>query len=213
MFGGYNENTMIGEGMNHDMMHGLMDVLGCNKETPESNALSLDPASMTGGQKSQAPPNMQVAVRKPKKKDEKAIWQPEEFKQSSGVVVKEEGDDRAIPKYEMLHRQKLGTTDTYLNMMEMDPSSDHCQELLVKIYLPETQLKDISLDVLEDRVLLQAPKHRLNLALPNKVRKDEGNAKWDKLKGILSVTVPIDTKIKYFSKIDDVFDEDHHHRK
>merc|ERR1712046_331828 len=113
----------------------------------------------------------------------------------------------------ILRRQKVGAHDMYMNLQEVDASSDHCQELLVKIYLPETQLKDISLDVLEDRVLLQAPKHRLNLALPNKVRKDEGNAKWDKLKGILSVTVPIDTKIKYFSKIDDVFDEDHHHRK
>lgn len=199
--------------MSPDMMTGLMDILGVkNHEAPESNAPSLDPASMTGGKKSQAAPNMKVAVRKAKKKDEKAIWQPEEFKQSSGVVVKEEGDDRAVPKYEILNRQKVGATDAYLNMMEMDPSSDHCQELLVKIHLPDTQLKDISLDVLEDRILLQAPKYRLNLALPNKVRKDEGNAKWDKLKGVLNVSVPVEQKIKYFTKLEDVCDPDHSHR-
>lgn len=29
--------------------------------------------------------------------DEKAIWQADEFKAASGVVVKSEGDDRAIP--------------------------------------------------------------------------------------------------------------------
>merc|ERR1719335_889748 len=148
---------------------------------------------------------MKVEVRKAKKKDQHAIWQPEEFKAASGVVVKEEGDDRAMPEYEILHRQQVGATDAYLNLMESDPSSDHCNELLVKIWLPDTQLKDISLDVLEDRVLLNAPKYRLNVALPNKVRKDSGNAKWDKVKGLLSVTIPIDVKIKYYSTPDEAF--------
>merc|ERR1712190_574100 len=146
-----------------------------------------------------------VAPRKPKKKDEKAIWQPEEFKAASGVVVKEEGDDRAMPKYEVLPRQRVGASDAYLNLQEMDPSSDQCQELLVKIWLPDTQLKDISLDVLEDRILLQAPKHRLNLALPHKVKKDSGNAKWDKLAGLLSVVIPIDMKVKYFTRPEEAF--------
>merc|ERR1719502_1282911 len=150
---------------------------------------------------------MKVAVRKAKKKDQEAIWQPEEFKAASGVVVKEQGDDREMPEYEIVHRQKVGTTDAYLNLMESDPSSDQCMDLLVKIWLPDTQLKDISLDVLEDRVLLNAPKYRLNVALPHKVKKDSGNAKWDKLAGVLSVVVPIEQKVKYYSKVDDLFDE------
>merc|ERR1712228_292736 len=150
---------------------------------------------------SQAPPNMRVEVKKAKKKDEKAIWQPEEFKAASGVVVKqEEADDRVMPKYEVLPRQRVNACDAYLNMQEMDPSSDRCQELLVKIWLPDTQLKDISLDVLEDRVLMNAPKHRLNLALPHRVKKDSGNAKWDKVAGLLSVVIPIDVKIKYYTR-------------
>lgn len=79
----------------------------------------------------------------PRAKDEKAIWQPDEFKAASGVVVKSEGDDRAIPKlglfhiegfhpqtlrsflltaraeprkYEILPRQKLQASDAYLNL-------------------------------------------------------------------------------------------------
>eukprot|EP00913_Durusdinium_trenchii_P020108 g18896.t1 len=128
--------------------------------------------------------------------DEKAIWQADEFKAASGVVVKSEGDDRAIPKYEILPRQKLQASDAYLNLQEMDPSSDRCQELLIKVWLPGEQLRDISVDVLEDRLLLQATKHQLNVALPHKVRKDAGNAKWDKLQGVLSVCVPIDQKVK-----------------
>merc|ERR1719343_1676921 len=183
-----------------------MDMLGCNREVEQDEASkppSLNPALPHGGQRSQAGPNMRVEVRKAKKKDEKAIWQPEEFKAASGVVVKEEGDDRVMPKYEILPRQRVSASDAYLNMQEMDPSSDRCQELLVKIWLPDTQLKDISLDVLEDRILLQAPKHRLNVALPHRVKKDAGNAKWDKLQGLLSVVVPIDTKVQYFTRPED----------
>merc|ERR1719436_1708470 len=185
-----------------------MDLLGVSRveEQDERSKPSNLINPKTGGQGSQAPPNMKVAVRKAKKKDETAIWQPEEFKAASGVVVKqEECDDREIPKYEVMPRQKMGASDAYLNLGDMDPSSDRCQELLVKIWLPDTQLKDISVDVMEDRLLLQAPRHRLNLALPHKVKKDSGNAKWDKLAGLLSVVVPIEQKIKYFTKVEEAF--------
>merc|ERR1712151_1116835 len=207
MFPQYNEGPSSYESMGADQMNGLMELLGVSKqeEQDEQNRPpSLNPK--TGGQGSQAPPNMRVAVRKPKKKDEKAIWQPEEFKAASGVVVKqEECDDRETPKYEIMPRQRMGATDAYLNMEDMDPSSDRCQELLIKIWLPETQLKDISVDVMEDRILLQAPRHRLNLALPHKVKKDSGNAKWDKVAGLLSVVVPIDAKIKYYTNPEEAF--------
>eukprot|EP00450_Noctiluca_scintillans_P000198 CAMPEP_0194499756 /NCGR_PEP_ID=MMETSP0253-20130528/15958_1 /TAXON_ID=2966 /ORGANISM="Noctiluca scintillans" /LENGTH=196 /DNA_ID=CAMNT_0039341533 /DNA_START=102 /DNA_END=692 /DNA_ORIENTATION=- len=192
-----------------DQLEGLMDLLGCSRESEDqlSNAPSLNPASLTGGSNSQAPPNMKVAVRKTKKNDEKAIWQPEEFKAASGVIVKEEADDRIQPKYDILYRQRVGASDAFLNLLETDPSSDQCQDLLVKIWLPGTALKDISLDVLDDRLLLQAPKHRLNLALPHKVKKDSGNAKWDKPQGLLSVVIPVAVKIKYYSKVDDILTE------
>eukprot|EP00928_Gymnodinium_smaydae_P080661 TRINITY_DN64312_c0_g1_i1.p1 TRINITY_DN64312_c0_g1~~TRINITY_DN64312_c0_g1_i1.p1 ORF type:complete len:199 (+),score=52.50 TRINITY_DN64312_c0_g1_i1:136-732(+) len=184
----------LSEGMTPDQVHGLAELLGMSQAAQD--ARGLPPAEPTA---------MKVAVRKAKKKDEKAIWQPEEFKAASGVVVKEEGDDRAVPRYDILRRQKVGATDTYLNLQELDPSSDQCQELLVKVWLPDTQLKDISLDVLEDRILLQAPKYRLNLPLPSKVRKDSGNAKWDKLAGLLSVVIPIDVKVKYFVRPEEAF--------
>mmetsp|Transcript_44744 Transcript_44744/g.54782 ORF Transcript_44744/g.54782 Transcript_44744/m.54782 type:complete len:218 (+) Transcript_44744:52-705(+) len=197
-----------GTGVTADQMHGLMDLLGVGREEEQderSKPPSLHPAAMAGGKPSQAAPNMKVAVRQPKKKDVQAIWQADEFKAASGVVVKSEGDDRVMPKYEILPRQKLAASDAYLNLQEMDPSSDRCQELLIKIWLPGEQLRDISLDVLEDRLLLQATKHQLNVALPHRVQKDSGNAKWDKLQGILSVCVPIDQKVKYFSKPDELF--------
>merc|ERR1712187_655145 len=101
---------------------GLMELLGAHKHEEQDDASkppSINPATLTGKPQSQAKPNMQVAVRKAKKKDEGAIWQPEEFKAASGVVVKEQGDDRAVPRYDILHKQKVGATDTYLNLQEM----------------------------------------------------------------------------------------------
>lgn len=200
---GSGASSSMHEGFSGEQMAGLMEILGVHQHEEQdenSKPPSLNPASLTGGKQSQAAPNMKVAVKKTVKKDEGAIWKPEEFKAASGVVVKEQGDDRAIPKYEIMPRQRVNASDAYLNLQEMDPSSDRCQELLVKIWLPDTQLKDISLDVLEDRVLLQAPKHRLNVALPHRVKKDSGNAKWDRIAGLLSVVIPVDTKVKYFSR-------------
>jgi len=197
-----------GDPMGTDQIHGLMDILGVSRQEEQEEAHrppSLNPKTGTGG-RSQAPPHMRVAVKKREKKDETAIWQPEEFKAASGVVVKQEDcDDREIPKYEVMPRQQMGTTDAYLNLQDMDPSSDRCQELLIKIWLPDTQLKDISVDVMEDRLLLQAPRHRLNLALPHKVKKDSGNAKWDKVAGLLSIVAPLDTKVKYYTKPEEAF--------
>merc|ERR1712187_1081708 len=117
----------------------------------------------------------------------------------------EVADDRKIPKYEIMPRMRINASDAYLNLQEMVPSSDRCQDLLIKIWLPDTQLKEITLDVLEDRLLLQAPKYRLNVALPHRVKKDSGDAKWDKLSGVLSVVVPIDVKVQYYTKPEEVF--------
>eukprot|EP00397_Hematodinium_sp_SG-2012_P043457 GEMP01048312.1.p1 GENE.GEMP01048312.1~~GEMP01048312.1.p1 ORF type:complete len:191 (+),score=37.18 GEMP01048312.1:86-658(+) len=185
--------------MDTSQMLGLMDLLGVNQMEVEP-----PPASTIVPHRSQAKPNMEVAVRKKKKKDEKPIWDDSEFKAQSGVVVKDV-DDRAVPKYDILFRQNLGAEDVFMNLAQRDESSDHCSHIVVKIELPYTELKNISLDVMETRLFLQAPNYRLNVALPYRVKKDSGDAKWDKLKGVLSVTLPIDQKIKYYTKLEELY--------
>ena len=56
-------------------------------------------------------------------------------------------------------------------------------------------------------MICSAPDYRLNVALPHPVLKDDGNAKWDKMKGVLSVTLPIKTKVQYFSDVDELIRE------
>merc|ERR1719456_1595413 len=175
-----------------------MDLLGVNKAQDEAARL---PPNMTAyqGKKSFAKGEQQIVVKtaKDKKKAQDEVWNDDDLKASSGMTVKDQGDDRLQPKYDVLLRQDLGSEDMYLNLGDRDPGSDHCSSIVVKIFLPDTELKQISLEVLHDRVLVQAPKYRLNLALPHRVKKDDGDAKWDKLKGELRVTLPIDSKITY----------------
>jgi len=176
-----------------------MDLLGAGQQEDRLP----DATPVLSGYRSNAKPNMPVAIKDKKKAAEKPIWEEKEFKAQSGIIVKEE-DDRIQPEYEILFQQNVGSEDVFLNLGQRDGSSDHCTHILVKISLPDTQQKDISLDILEERLLLQAPKHRLNLALPYRVKKDQGNAKWDSLRGELAVTLVINQKVKYFTKLEEL---------
>merc|ERR1719456_875344 len=185
-----------------------MDLLGVNKAQDEAARL---PPNMTAyqGKKSFAKGEQQIVVKtaKDKKKAENEVWTEDDLKASSGMTVKDQGDDRQQPKYDILLRQDLGSEDMYLNLGDRDPGSDHCSSIVVKIYLPDTELKQISLEVLHDRVLVQAPKYRLNLALPHRVKKDDGKAEWEKLKATLKVTLPIQQKITYVQNLGDALPE------
>jgi len=188
---------------------GIMNLFKMGEEAAATNAPNLSG-------KSQLQPKMGVSVKtkaqkkaeEEKKKEEKhAIWNENDFQKNSGVVVKEAGDDRPEPQHEVKFLQRVGTNDVFLNLGDRDTSSDHCEEIVVKVWLPNTKLKQITLDVLKDRIMLQAPKYRLNLPLPHPVKKDDGNAKWDAMKGLLSVELPIDREVRYFTSMTDAVDK------
>jgi hypothetical protein len=193
-------------------MDGLMGLLG-GANGGQAAAESMPPnfiAGAAGQSGGYVPGQTKLAVKKKedlkKKKDD--VWVDEDLKAGSGVVVKTKGDDRLEPKYDILLRQDLGAQDMYLNLGDRDPGSDHCDTLVVKVQMPDTELKNISLEVLDDRILIQAPKYRLNVALPHKVKKDDGKAEWEKLKATLKITLPIQQERKYIKNIGDALSED-----
>jgi len=114
------------------------------------------------------------------------IWSEEDFKEQN---IKE--DDRPKPKYDIIYKQTVNTGDVYLGMSGKSNSSLSCDHLLVKIWLPNTNLKEIGLEVKEQSIHVQTPNYLLNHILPYKVDKDHSEAKWDKEKGILLVTLKI----------------------
>ncbi|KAF4682513.1 hypothetical protein FOZ60_010448 [Perkinsus olseni] len=201
---------MAGTAFSPDELRGMMQLF-------ESNESSGDNTTRGSVGPSNAAPNQKVSIKSAAqmRRDQQAreaaeeakrdaIWDGDDFKKHSGVAMPEasaggadKSDPRPAPEYEILYRQELSANDMFLNLHDTDPSSDRCTDITVKIYLPNTQLKDISLDVLRERILLQAPKYRLSLPLPYAVDEEKGNAKWDKLRGCLSVTLPMIRDVKY----------------
>ena len=74
-------------------------------------------------------------------------------------------------------------------MSGKDNSSNSCDQLLFKVWLPNTNLKEMGVEVKEQSIHLQTPLYLLNHILPYKVNKDKSDAKWDKEKGLLLITV------------------------
>ena len=100
-------------------------------------------------------------------------------------------DDRPQPEYEIIPKQHVGTEDVFLGLSDRDASSNHCDAILVKVWLPDTQFKNVELDVKGQAIVVQSPNFVLNKLLPFKVDKTKGKAQFDSDKGILSVTLPV----------------------
>lgn len=110
-----------------------------------SSAAVAAPATNQGG----VDPNHRTEVRT-KVIDPKAIWDDAEVEASetaqfddddrgsrSGADGSAEVDDRAVPEFEILYKQKVTSEDMFLGMNpEQGPSTLSCTHLTVKVHLP-----------------------------------------------------------------------------
>ena len=195
-------------GFSYSDIMGLNNLLnGGKEEEDESNKFysnetqsTLNPGNIIGGKKEKsevAPPNTKIESKYNHRmltKQKNEIWTDKDFIEDN---LKEDG--RPKPKYEILYRQNVTTEDIYLGLSEKDPSSNSCDQLIMKVYLPNTNLKEIGLEVREQSIHLTTPQYLLNHILQYKVFKDKTEAKWDKNKGILQLT--------FFVKKKNILDE------
>ncbi|CDJ56167.1 sarcoma antigen NY-SAR-97, putative [Eimeria maxima] len=132
-------------------MQALADLL-CPDAEENSNLGEPQAASAQGKQtekyKSKAKPNFKVKT-KVGKKEEFEIWSEKELVE--GATFKQLKDNRMEPKYEV-NPIPVGAEDVYLGLSDKDPTTDHCETLLIK--------------TLEERVVVDSPRYRLNLPLP-----------------------------------------------
>ena len=80
-------------------------------------------------------------------KPENDIWTDKDLKEEN---ILEDGRDK--PEFEVLHKQVVGTEDVFFGMSGKDASSNSCDQLSVKIKLPNTNLKEISIEVKENSI-------------------------------------------------------------
>ncbi|KAJ9512874.1 hypothetical protein QJQ45_029146, partial [Haematococcus lacustris] len=88
------------------------------------------------------------------RKDPKAIWDLSEV----GDLVEDDVDDgRAVPEYEFMYKQAVGSADVYLGMSGKDESSGSCEDLVMKISLPAMNtMAELDLEVKSNYIKLNA---------------------------------------------------------
>ena len=125
------------------------------------------------------------------KKHPNDIWDVDDL---PDAVEDDYDDGRAVPTYEIMHRQNITTADAYLGIpyVHKDPGSVDCEEMTIKIQLPGTKnVSELDLDVQATYLRLSSEKYKLNTYLPAKVDEKRGSAKWDARKETLSVVLPL----------------------
>lgn len=106
-------------------------------------------------------------------------------------------DTRPQPNFETLYRQRVGTEDVFLGLSGVDPSSNHCQEIFYKIELPDTNLKDIQIDLNDKQMVLQTKKYYLAQYFQYKTDYKKAKAEFVSDKGILKLSLPVIREIDY----------------
>jgi hypothetical protein len=121
--------------------------------------------------------------------DPNAIWGKEEIDNHDPDF---DDDGRAIPDYDILYKQQVGSEDIFLGMSGKTPLSQDCNFMVLRIKMPGAQLKNIDLTVDKQKIVVHDPTYRLATYLPYPTKDKEGKAQWLAEKDTLSVTLPID---------------------
>lgn len=80
--------------------------------------------------------------------------------------------------YEIVFQQTVGTEDVYLGLTRKDPSTACCQELVVKIKLPNTNPSEIQIDIQEMLLDLRTPRKKLLVNFPQPVERNSARASY-----------------------------------
>eukprot|EP00879_Flechtneria_rotunda_P025079 GHRR01026623.1.p1 GENE.GHRR01026623.1~~GHRR01026623.1.p1 ORF type:complete len:190 (+),score=46.08 GHRR01026623.1:125-694(+) len=146
---------------------------------PLANPASLGPKDL-----------LPVKVASPKARDSNDIWAADEADLAGDVDDLDDG--RKVPEYEFRYKQSVSTSDNYLGMSGKDPSSSCCEDLMVKVALPEAaSAAELELDITATHLRLLSARYKLSTHLPHKVDSDHGRAKWDSKQKVLTVSLPI----------------------
>ncbi|XP_069800359.1 dynein axonemal assembly factor 6 [Dendropsophus ebraccatus] len=166
----------------------LCALLNNAEEQEENERLS---SSLVGNPGEIGPlrPENRVSSSLQKDKSSKKIWDILEVPE--GSEFDDSLDQRQQPEHEMHFKQRVRSEDIFLGMSRKDPSTACCEDLVVKIQLPNTKVSDISLDIRRKFLDLRTPKYKLGLHLPYPVNEKTGKAQFRVDTETLEVTLPM----------------------
>ncbi|XP_045393872.1 dynein axonemal assembly factor 6 [Lemur catta] len=117
------------------------------------------------------------------------IWNPEDVPE--GAEHDDMWDVREIPEYEIVFQQQVGTEDVFLAFTRKDPSSACCQDVVVKVKLPNTNPSDIDIDIQETFLDLRTPNKKLWITFPHPVECSSAQAFYTHETETLEITTTI----------------------
>ncbi|XP_073429170.1 dynein axonemal assembly factor 6 isoform X2 [Dendrobates tinctorius] len=162
----------------------LCDLLNNSEDDTESLSASC---GMNPGNIGPVEPGKKATASFQKDKSTKAIWSVSEV--PDGSEFDDSLDPRKQPKYEMHFKQRVGTEDLFTGLSRKNPSTACCEDLVVKIHLPNTRASDMSLDITRKFLDLRTPKYKLGLHLPHPVNEKTGKAQFKVDTQTLEVTL------------------------
>nr|XP_013005690.1 protein PIH1D3 [Cavia porcellus]XP_013005691.1 protein PIH1D3 [Cavia porcellus] len=130
-------------------------------------------------------------------KNNEDIWNPEEVPE--GAEYDDVWDVREIPEYEIIFKQQVGTEDVYLGLTRKDSSTACCQELVVKIQLPNTNSSEIQIDIQETILDLRTPNKKLLVNLPQPVECSSAKALYVPENETLEVTMTMKRELDFIN--------------
>jgi dynein assembly factor 6, axonemal len=172
----------------------LSNLLNESREAQESHEtvkysqppVAITPSNIVFGNNKGS--NAKSVVSEPVR-DPKEIWAPDEILTEDALI--DWKDERPVPRYEFSYKQSVGTEDTFLGMSDKTPLTSDCTHLVVKIHFPKATMKELDLDVTKNRVKAASKTHHLYTYFPVNVDPDNGKAKFDTAKEVLTLTLPI----------------------
>ncbi|KAK7503781.1 hypothetical protein BaRGS_00004904 [Batillaria attramentaria] len=133
----------------------------------------------------------------PEKKNTKDIWDAEEVPE--GAEYEALYDPRPQPEYDIVYKQAVSSEDMFLQMGNKTPLTSSCEDMVVKISLPDTKMADVELDVKQKFLDCRTPKFKLGLHLPHPVDHKQGKAQWDAKTETLVVTLRMTRELDDFN--------------
>lgn len=154
-----------------------------DEDQPKSSMARMGPGDL--GPKKTSNSDAQNDEKKPK--NSKDIWDEDEV--IDGAEFDDASDPRPQPEYEIVYRQAVTSEDIYLQMGMKNAGTASCEDMIVKIKLPDTQLANINVDVKDTFIDCRTEKYKLGLFLPHPVDGKNAKAQWDGKQEKLTVTM------------------------
>ncbi|XP_069749889.1 dynein axonemal assembly factor 6 isoform X3 [Narcine bancroftii] len=162
------------------------------EEQPDEGAITFQPGQIGPPKKSNSTDSTTIEAP-----DVKTIWAEDDVPE--GSEFEDIWDTRQQPEYEVLFKQRVGTEDVFLGMSRKDGSTACCEDMVIRVKLPDCKPADLTLDVKEHFLGLRSSVYKLGLHLPHPVDSKNGRAQFHSETHTLEITLTMKREFDFIN--------------